>query len=48
MKNVGMLLLAVWLIATGLKAVIHLSFEYDVLVLGILAMVSGILLILKR
>ena len=48
MKNVGMLLLAVWLIATGIKAVIHLGFEYDSLVLGILAMASGIMLVLKR
>ncbi len=48
MRNVGMLLLGIWLIASGLKAVIHLSFEYDWLLLGILAMVSGLLIVLKR
>jgi hypothetical protein len=48
MKNVGTLLLGVWLVATGLKSVIRLNFDYDWLVLGILALVSGVLLILKR
>ena len=48
MKNLGMLLLAIWLIAMGLKGVIGLAFQYDALVFGILAIAAGVLIILKR
>ncbi len=48
MKNIGMLLLAIWLIVMGLKGVIGLSFQYDTLIFGILAIVAGVLIILKR
>lgn len=48
MKNLGMLLLAVWLIATGLRAVIGLSFVYDTIVFGVLAIVAGVLLLARR
>jgi hypothetical protein len=47
MKNIGTLLLALWLIATGLKSVIGLHFHYDYLVLGILAIVAGALLAVR-
>jgi hypothetical protein len=48
MKNLGMLLLSIWLIASGLKAVINLGFQYDYMVLGVLGIVAGVLLLLKR
>ncbi len=48
MRNLGMLLLAIWLIATGLKAVLSLSFQYDFIVLGIVAIVAGVLILIKR
>lgn len=48
MKNIGMLVLAIWLIAMGLRGVINLSFQYDALVFGILAIVAGVLIILRR
>ncbi|MBI3899509.1 MAG: hypothetical protein HY308_14625 [Gammaproteobacteria bacterium] len=48
MKNLGTLLLGVWLVATGLRAVIHLNFTYDTVVLGALAIVTGVLIALKR
>jgi len=48
MKNIGMILLAVWLIAMGLKGVINLSFQYDALIFGVLAIVAGALILLKR
>jgi hypothetical protein len=48
MKNLGTLLLGVWLIASGLKAVADLSFRYEGLILGVLAIVSGILIVLRR
>lgn len=48
MRNLGTLLLAIWLIVWGLKSVIGLSFHYDYLVLGVLAIVAGVVLILRR
>jgi hypothetical protein len=48
MKNVGLFLLAIWLVVWGLKAVIGLDFHYDHLVLGILAIAAGVFLILRR
>ena len=48
MKNIGLLLLGIWLIAMGLKSVVHLSFAYDTVIYGALAIAAGVLLILKR
>ncbi len=48
MKEIGRLLLAVWLILSGLKAVIGLHFHYDYMVLGGLAIVAGAFLLLKQ
>lgn len=48
MRNMGMILLAVWLIATGLGSVIDISFQYDSLVFGIIAIAAGVLILLKR
>jgi hypothetical protein len=48
MKNIGMLLLGVWLVATGLRSVAHLSFTYDTLIFGILAIAAGALILLRR
>ena len=48
MKNIGMLLLAIWLIVFGLTRAIGLNFAYDNLVIGVLAIIAGVMLILKR
>lgn len=48
MKNIGTLLLAIWLIGTGLRAVAHLSFAYDTVIYGALAIAAGVLLIIRR
>ena len=48
MKNLGTLLLAAWLILWGLKNLAGLSFNYDYMVLGILAIVAGVFLAIKR
>ena len=48
MKNIGMMVLAVWLIATGLRGVIDLSFQNDDLVFGLVAIAAGVLIILRR
>lgn len=47
-KNVGMLLLAIWLIATGATALVHINFAQTQLILAVLAIVAGILLLLGR
>ena len=48
MKDVGMLLLAIYLIVMGVKGIFGLTFPFDAMVLGVLATVSGVLLILKK
>ena len=48
MRNMGMILLAIWLIATGLRSVINLSFQFDFLIFGAIAIAAGILILLKR
>jgi len=47
-KNLGILLLAVWLILTGIVPLLHLSFAGLGLVMSILAIVAGILLLVGR
>lgn len=47
-KNLGMLLLAVWLILTGLIAVLNFSFAGLPLIMGLLAIVAGVLILLQR
>jgi hypothetical protein len=47
-KNLGMTLLAIWLILTGLVALAGLSFNGLGLILAILALAAGILLLLGR
>jgi hypothetical protein len=45
-RSLGSLLLAIWLIITGLTHFIHLSFSGMSLILGGLAIAAGVLLIL--
>lgn len=47
-RKLGFLLLAVYLIVHGLTQVANLSFQYQNMVLGGLAIASGVVLILKR
>jgi hypothetical protein len=47
-RKIGMLLLAIWLIVTGLIALLHLSFERMDIVMGILAIAAGVLIALER
>jgi hypothetical protein len=48
MQNYGMLLLAVYLIVTGVKMVIGFTFPFDAMILGALAVAAGVLLLLKK
>jgi hypothetical protein len=47
-QNLGMLLLGIWLIVNGLIALLGLSFQGLPLLMGILALASGILIVLRR
>ena len=47
-KNVGMLLLAIWLIASGAMAFVHINFAQTQLILAALAIAAGVLLLLGR
>jgi len=41
-------LLAIWLIATGVLAFVHIGFAYTGLVLAVLAIAAGVLILLGR
>lgn len=48
-KRLGMLLLGIWLIVTGLReAGVSFSFPYMSVVLGIFAVIAGIVIIIDR
>jgi hypothetical protein len=42
------LVLGVWLILTGLNSVIKLHFQYETMVMGALALIAGVLAILRK
>ena len=48
MKNLGMLLLGIWLIISGLIALVGLSFQGLAIIMGVLAIAAGILILLGR
>ncbi|MCS4502609.1 hypothetical protein KBTX_01615 [wastewater metagenome] len=48
MRHLGSILLGVWLIVHGLRDIIHLTFRYDDLAMGALAIVAGALLFIRR
>jgi hypothetical protein len=47
-RNLGMILLAIWLILTGLIALFNLSFQGSGTLLAILALAAGILILIAR
>lgn len=47
-RNIGMLLLAIWLILYGLIALLSLSFQGLGLLMGLLAIAAGIFILLGR
>lgn len=47
-KNVGMLLLAVWLVVTGLIPLLNFSFSGLGTVMAILAIAAGVLIVVGR
>lgn len=47
-KNLGMLLLSIWLIVTGLIALFGLTFNGLPLLMAILALAAGVLILIGR
>ena len=47
-KNIGMLLLAIWLILSGLIALFSLSFSGLGVIMGLLAIAAGIFILIGR
>ena len=47
-KNIGMLLLSLWLIVTGIIPLVKLSFNGLPIVMAILAIVAGVLIAIGR
>lgn len=47
-QNIGMTLLAIWLIVTGALVFIKLDFSWLSLVMALLAIAAGVLILLKR
>jgi len=47
-KNIGMLLLSVWLVLTGLIPLLNLSFQGLGTVMAILAIAAGVLIVVGR
>jgi hypothetical protein len=46
-KNLGMIVLAIWLIATGLVRLVDIPFPAADTILAVLAMAAGILIVLR-
>ena len=46
--NLGMLLLAIWLILKGLMPLVHLSFRGSGTVLDVLAIAAGVMILFDR
>ncbi len=47
-RSIGMILLALWLIITGAIAVLGLTFQGIVVIMGVMAIIAGILLLVGR
>jgi hypothetical protein len=47
-KNLGMTLLGIWLIITGLIPLLHLNFQGLPVVMAIFAIATGVLILLGR
>lgn len=44
-KNLGMILLSIWLIMTGVLAIFNITFDGKDIVMSVLAVASGVLLL---
>ncbi len=46
--KIGNILLGIWLVLQGLIGILNLSFRYDDLVVGSLALIAGILVLARK
>jgi hypothetical protein len=46
--NLGLMLLGLWLIATGALPLLHITFQHSGLIMAILAIVAGVLILIGR
>jgi len=47
-RDLGTLLLAIWLIATGLITILNLSFTGMNIVMAVIAIAAGVLILIRR
>ncbi len=47
-KNLGMVLLGIWLIVTGLLSLLHVSFQGLYVVMALFAIVTGVVILFER
>jgi hypothetical protein len=47
-KNIGMLLLAIWLILTGAFTLFNVAFDHEATVMAVLAIVAGVFIVIGR
>ena len=47
-QKIGMILLAIWLILTGLFQLVSFDFPYKAVIMSILAIAAGVLILLDR
>lgn len=40
--------LGAWLVLNGLHSLINLSFKYETMVMGVLALIAGVLVIIRK
>lgn len=40
--------LGAWLVLSGLNTVIHLNFKYEAIVMGVLSLIAGVFVILRK
>ena len=46
--KIGLSLLGVWLILYGLMSIVDLSFRYDDVIMGVLAIVAGVFVFIRK
>jgi hypothetical protein len=48
MRNYGMILLGIWLIAKHAMPLLNIRFQHSVTILAVLAIASGVLILMKK
>ncbi len=48
MKDLGLLLLGIWLLVTGAQELLELDFRHDEVILALLGIAAGVLIVLRR